>query len=157
MILPGSVPLIERKSGDAQTCVDLFRRMGIVDQVVLQSFDWEFLRQVHELEPSLVLAALGPAAVLPGGKRPLGIVWKLNSRWLKQTEKTGARVVVWSEKVSRRAIQAAHERNLRVWVYTINKSRLANKLLQMGVDGIISDNPTLIWRAIALRQGLAVE
>ena len=128
--------------------------MGVVNNVVLQSFDWEFLRQVNSLEPSLVLGALGPAAVLPGGKRPLGIAWKLNDRWLKHAEKTGARVVVWSDKVSRRSIHAAHDRNLRVWVYTINKSRAANKLLRIGVDGIISDNPTLIWRAIALRPGM---
>ena len=41
---------------------------------------------------------------------------------------------------------------LKVWVYTINESELANRLLDGGVDGIITDNPALIWKTIALRQ-----
>jgi glycerophosphoryl diester phosphodiesterase len=45
----------------------------------------------------------------------------------------------------------AHQRGLKVWVYTINDPDLANRLLDMGVDGIITNNTSLIWRTIALR------
>jgi glycerophosphoryl diester phosphodiesterase len=40
---------------------------------------------------------------------------------------------------------------LRVWVYTINDPVIANDLLNLGVDGIITDNAAQIWRTIALR------
>jgi glycerophosphoryl diester phosphodiesterase len=151
LIRQGSVALIERKAGDPATCLRLLRDKGMINHVVLQAFDWEYLRQCHELEPTQALAALGPARILPGGKRYLGLSRKLTAGWLRQAEKTGAKVVVWSEKVTRRGIELAHARGLRVWVYTVNKPRLANRLLRMGVDGLISDNPAIIWRALALR------
>jgi glycerophosphoryl diester phosphodiesterase len=40
---------------------------------------------------------------------------------------------------------------VKVWVYTINDPAEANRLLDMGVDGIITNNTGLIWRTIALR------
>ena len=49
VIQNGSVTLIERKDGDAKTCVELLRKKGIADQVVVQAFDWDYLRDVHEL------------------------------------------------------------------------------------------------------------
>ena len=38
-----------------------------------------------------------------------------------------------------------------MWVYTINDSEAANKLLDMGVDGLITNNTGLLWRVVALR------
>jgi glycerophosphoryl diester phosphodiesterase len=35
---------------------------------------------------------------------------------------------------------------------TINNIQEATGLLDWGVDGIITDNPSLIWRAIALHK-----
>jgi glycerophosphoryl diester phosphodiesterase len=144
------VPLVERKSGDAVSCLRLLREKGLINHVVIQSFDWEYLRQLHEKEPHQLLAALGPAHILAGGKRPLGIVRRLNHAWLKQAQKSGAKIVVWSPKVSKQSIHLAHAKGLKVWVYTINNARLAKRLLRAGVDGIITDNPSLIWKVMAL-------
>jgi glycerophosphoryl diester phosphodiesterase len=38
---------------------------------------------------------------------------------------------------------------LEVWVYTINDLEEAQALLRAGVDGIITNNPSLIWKAVA--------
>jgi len=65
--------------------------------------------------------------------------------------KTGAQVVVCSNRVSAEAVRLAHQRGLKVWVYTINDPELANRLLDMGVDRLITDNTSLIWRTTALR------
>jgi hypothetical protein len=43
-----------------------------------------------------------------------------------------------------------------VWVYTINDADLTNRLLGMGVDGIITNNTSLIWKSIALRSSAAM-
>jgi glycerophosphoryl diester phosphodiesterase len=40
---------------------------------------------------------------------------------------------------------------LKVWVYTINDPDAANRLLDMGVDGIITNNTSLIWKTLAVR------
>ena len=58
--------------------------------------------------------------------------------------------MVWSPKVSKRAIRLAHAKGLKVWVYTVNQARLAKRLLRAGVDGLITDNPALIWKVMAL-------
>lgn len=144
LICRNSVALIEHKAGSAADCLKLLREKRLINRVVVQSFDWEFLRLLHEREPRQVLAALGPPAVLSHGKKPWGISRKLNAAWLHQMQKTGARVAVWNRQVSRRAVQLAHERKWKVWVYTINETRLARRLRQAGVDGIITNNPRLI-------------
>jgi len=150
-IQKGSVTLIERKGGDPATCISLLRGKDLINKVVVQSFDWQYLRAFHEQEPDQVLGALGPASLLSDGKKPAGLPNALNAKWLDELQKTGAKVAVWSDKVSKESVQLEHQRGLRVWVYTINDSAKANKLLDMGVDGIITNNTSLIWKAIAMR------
>lgn len=48
-------------------------------------------------------------------------------------------------------MKAAHERGLKVWVYTINDVATAQQLLAVGVDGIITDNPAILWKALATK------
>jgi glycerophosphoryl diester phosphodiesterase len=147
----GSVTLIERKAGPAADCIKLLREKNLLNRAVVQAFDWEYLRQYHEGEPAQVLGALGPPKVLSDGKKPLGLAKELNVQWLDDLQKAGAKVAVWDQHVSKEAVQLAHQRGLRVWVYTINDPALANKLLDMGVDGLITNNTSLIWRTLALR------
>ena len=150
-IQQGGVTLIERKAGDAAACIKLLNEKDLINRVVVQSFDWEYLRDFHEQEGGQVLGALGPAHVLPGGKKPSSMPKDLNVAWLDELQKTGASVAVWNQQVSKESVQLAHDRGLKVWVYTINDPALANKLLDMGVDGIITNNTSLIWKTIALR------
>jgi glycerophosphoryl diester phosphodiesterase len=148
----GSVTLIERKEGDPAACVKLLRDKKLINQVIVQAFDWEYLKNFHELEPKQVLGALGPPKVLPDGKHPDAKMSKeMNAHWLDLLEKTGAKAVVWDNRVSKRFVEEAHKRGLKVWVYTINDPAAANKLLDMGVDGLITNNTGLMWRAVALR------
>jgi len=152
-IQEGSVTLIERKEGTPDACIKLLHNKGLINKVVVQSFDWDYLREFHEQEPEQVLGALGLPTLLPDGKKPSGRSKELSAAWLDDLQKTGAKVAVWNRQVSRETIQAAHERGLKVWVYTINDSSLANRLLDMGVDGLITNNISLIYRTLALRTG----
>jgi glycerophosphoryl diester phosphodiesterase len=145
------VTLIERKAGDAATCVELLKSKNLVNALIVQAFDWEYLTDFHKLEPKQVLGALGPPST-KGGRKLSDEEKKLNPAWIDEAQATGARAVVWSRAVSKEAIDYAHGKGLKVWVYTINEPELANRLLDAGIDGIISDNPALIWRTIALRE-----
>jgi glycerophosphoryl diester phosphodiesterase len=150
-IQAGGVTLIERKAGPPADCIKLLRDKDLINRLIVQSFDWDYLKEFHQQEPAQVLGALGPPATLPDGKKPAGIPKELGAKWLDELEKTGAKVAVWSDKVSKEAVQLAHQRGLKVWVYTINDPALANKLLDMGVDGLITNNTSLIWKTVALR------
>ena len=66
----GSVTLIERKGGDPAACISLLRGKDLINKVVVQSFDWQYLRAFHEQQPDQVLGALGPASLLADGKKP---------------------------------------------------------------------------------------
>ena len=147
-----SVPLIERKGGNATAYASFLRENNLVNNVIVQSFDWEFLRMLHEEEPRLVLGALGPARLLAGGRKPFGISRKLNAAWLTQVHNTGARIVVWTRKVSKGSMRLAHERGLKVWVYTINEVKLARRLVGAGVDGVITNDPTLMRKALLTKR-----
>ncbi len=144
LIQSAGVTLIEHKAGDAESCVNLLRQRNLLNKVIVQSFDWAFLRAFHELEPEQVLGALGPAHRLANGKRPLGIARKLNRAWLGQAEKTGAKIIVWTRQVPKSIVRLAHERGFKVWVYTVNEARLARDLLRIGINGLITNNPRLI-------------
>jgi glycerophosphoryl diester phosphodiesterase len=153
-IQKGSVTLIERKAGDPASCIKLLNEKKLLNKVVVQAFDWDFLRSYHQLAPEQVLGALGPPTLLTDGKKPTGMAKELSAAWLDELQKSGARVAVWSQHVSKEAVELAHQRGLRVWVYTINDPELANRLLDMGVDGIITNNTSLIWRTMALRNAM---
>jgi glycerophosphoryl diester phosphodiesterase len=138
------IALIEHKAGAAEDCLKLLREKHLINRVVVQSFDWEFLRRVHECEPRQALGALGPPSRLADGAKPLRISRRLGRAWLLQAQKAGVKVVVWNWRVSKRAIQFAHEHGLKVWAYTINRPRPARRLIRAGIDGLITNKPSLV-------------
>ncbi len=139
IIQAGGVTLIERKAGDAETLVRRLRERGWLDRVVAQSFDWDFVRAAHQLAPELALGALGPPSQR-GGRRLSDDEKVLSPAFIGEVAALGARVVVWNRQVSAATVAHAHERGLRVWVYTINDPAEAAALVRLGVDGIITDN-----------------
>lgn len=132
-IQQGSVTLIERKGGDAATCINLLREKQLLDHVVVQSFDWRYVSDCHRLAPDLVLAALGSK--------------ELTAEKLDEIERTGSRIVGWDHKeIGREQIEAIHRRGLRAWVYTVNDPERAKELIEAGIDGIITDFPGKIMQ-----------
>ncbi|MBI2513950.1 MAG: hypothetical protein HYV96_18420 [Opitutae bacterium] len=150
LITPHAVTLVERKAGDARTCVELLRHRGWINRVVVQSFDWDYLRDFHALAPEQVLAALGPVA--PAKGQPFTDAEKaLSPQQLDRLAAAGASVAAWSrDHVTHDSVREAHARGLKVWVYTVNDVATARQMLDLGVDGIISNHPPLIWKALAL-------
>jgi len=50
--------------------------------------------------------------------------------------------------VTKRFVEAAHARNLKVHVWTVNETDSMKKFMQMGVDGIMTDYPQRLLEAI---------
>jgi len=50
----------------------------------------------------------------------------------------------WNKQASKASVDLAHQRGLKVWIYTVNDTGLAAQLLDAGVDGIITNEIRLI-------------
>lgn len=133
VIQRGSITLIERKAGDAATCVQLLREKNLLEHVVVQSFDWTYLAECHRLAPDLILGALGSK--------------DLSDERLDEIQRSGARVVGWNHQdLQRSQIEAVQRRGMKIWAYTVNDVQRARQLIDDGIDGIITDYPAKIMQ-----------
>jgi glycerophosphoryl diester phosphodiesterase len=133
VIQAGSTTLIEHKSGDAKTCIELLKRKELLDQVVVQSFDWKFVAECRALDQHVALAALGNK--------------ELTTEKLDAIAKTGARVVGWDQKeIGPAQIELIHARGWKAWVYTVDDPARAKELIAAGIDGLITNVPAALLR-----------
>ena len=135
-IQAGSVTLIERKGGDAATVVKLLGEKQLIDQVVVQAFDWDYLTECHRLAPELALGALGSKS--------------LGAKQIAEIKATGAAAVGWKHSdINRAAVERVHAAGLKLWVYTVNEPADMKRLITLGVDGLITDKPELAREVVA--------
>jgi glycerophosphoryl diester phosphodiesterase len=128
VIQAGSVTLIERKAGDAKTLVRLLEDNRLLDKVVVQAFDWEFVAECRRLAPQLALGTLS-------GK-------PASADQLRGAAKTGADLIVWNhEKIGPEQINQIHSLGKKAWVYTVDDPDRAKALIAAGIDGIITNKP----------------
>lgn len=136
LIQSGSVTLIERKHGPAKPLVEMLAEKKLTDSVVVQAFDWDYLKDVAKLEPKIVIGALGSKELGPAQIEQVAAI-------------DGLDFVGWSYKdVTPAAVEALHAKNLKVFTYTVNDVEAAKQLVAMGVDGIITDDPKSVAAAI---------
>jgi glycerophosphoryl diester phosphodiesterase len=128
VIQPRSVTLIERKAGDAPALVKLLQEQKLLEQVVVQAFDFEFVAACRQLSPTLALGALcGKTA---------------NMEQIKAAADTGADLIVWNhEKLGREQVDQIHQLGKKAWVYTVDDPARARLLISWGIDGIITNKP----------------
>ncbi len=132
-IQAGSTTLIERKAGDAATLVTLLAREKLTDQVVVQAFDWEFVKECRRLAPTMTLCTLS-------GKIA-------NNEQIEAAAATGADVIVWNhEKLRHEQIDLIHKLGKKAWVYTIDDQERAVSFIAAGIDGVITNKPATMIR-----------
>jgi len=132
-IQAGSTTLIERKAGDAATLVKLLEREKLTEQVVVQAFDWEFVKECHRLAPTMTLCTLSGKAA--------------SDEQLRAAAETGADVIVWNhEKLPYEQIDLIHRLGKKAWVYTIDDPERAAGFIAAGIDGVITNKPATMMR-----------
>ena len=107
--------------------------LGIKDRVNLQSFDFNILRAIREVDKNISTAALVDNIK--------GI--KANIELLGYTpENYSPYYMLLNEE----AIKEAHAMGMKVVPWTVNDPEVMKRLKDLGVDGIITDYPNLIPR-----------
>ena len=147
----GGITLAEHKIGSAEQCAAVLKKLDCVNDLVVQSFNWNFLADMQKVLPEQITVALGPLNTRDGVKVPKEKL-ALDKEWVDSMLKLNVKGAAWDSRVTKEGIEYAHEKGLKVFVYTIDNMQKAQELLDMGVDAIITNNPALIWKAIALKK-----
>jgi glycerophosphoryl diester phosphodiesterase len=142
--------------------LDLLQREKFADRVVIQSFDWRTLLLLQKQAPGIPTVYLtqqtGPDAnVSAAAPSPwtAGFDPRSHGGSVPRTIKA-ASGNIWSPyhgDVDARSISEAHQLGLPVIVWTVNQPDDMARLIDLGVDGIISDRPDLL-RAEAAKKGI---
>ncbi len=144
--------------------LDLVRAEKFSDRVMVQSFDWRTLQLAQKLAPNIPTVYL----TVQSGKSPTvspdkatgwtaGFDPAAYGHSIPRTIKD-AGGAIWSPHfgdVTPALIAESHALGLKVVVWTVNKPADMARLIELGVDGIISDHPDLL-RQVAADKGVAL-
>ncbi|MCM3565217.1 glycerophosphodiester phosphodiesterase [Hydrogenophaga intermedia] len=140
--------------------VGVIQANGMAARSTLQSFDWSVLKAAQRLAPNMALSFL--TVQRPRFNNLDSGVWSAGAR-LADFQDAPAMVAaaggrVWSPNhldLSQRAIERAREEGLRVIPWTVNEIPDMARLIDWGVDGLITDYPDRL-REVMQRRGMAL-
>ena len=123
--------------------LDVINDMNVFDRVCIASFSSKRLQKVRSLYPDLCIS-MGPNEVFKT------LVASLN---LFKGEIPGDCLQIpmsyyGIKIVSKRFVDFVHSRGLKIMIWTINDIETFKYLIDLGVDGIITDKPKLLFQTI---------
>lgn len=135
------------------------REQGMAERMMVQSFDWRTLQVVQAEAPEIRTVYLSsPRTLRPEGPERV-------SPWLAgfDPERHGGSVPravhaaggrIWAPNqgyLTADMLAEAHALGLRVIPWTVNDPATMRRLVDMGVDGLISDRPDLVQTVLGRR------
>ncbi len=141
---PGARVNIDAKS-DAVVdgLVSVIRRTGALPRVCLGSFSDRRLRRLRSALGAAACTSAGPAEIAGflAARRPVG-AWQALQVPIRQ-----GRVTI----VTERFVERAHHHGRHVHVWTVDDPGEMDRLLDLGVDGIMTDRPTVLRERLEAR------
>ncbi|MFC7328320.1 glycerophosphodiester phosphodiesterase family protein [Marinactinospora rubrisoli] len=155
-----------------QVVRDEIRRAGMLRRVTIQSFDWGALMRMREVEPRLPIVALDNGDFLqtgrPGaspwlggididdfGGDPVAAVDSFGADGYSPVHGTPQDGAVadpdYRPYVTAELVDRAHDRGITVIPWTVDDAATMHKLMDDGVDGIITNRPDVLRDVMAER------
>ncbi len=159
-------PLAPEEAADAETfarvVVDAIREAGLEARTTVQSFDWRTLRAVRRLAPEIATAHLSSArpgfdtvgATDPAGRSPWTDGARLAEHGSVPRMVRAAGGTVWSPNardLDAASVAEARALGLAVVPWTVNDAAQMRRLIDWGVDGLITDRPDVLHDVLVER------
>ena len=98
------------------------------DNFVVSSFDREIIRKFHELCPHV----------------KTGVIFEEPIDYITIVQKVYAHYAIIDYKfITQKLINDAHAKGIIMWAYTVNDKHIMKKLMNVKIDGIITDFPNI--------------
>ncbi|MPZ79418.1 MAG: glycerophosphodiester phosphodiesterase [Actinophytocola sp.] len=151
--LPDALLNIDVKAESAiQPLVDTLRRTNALHRVCVASFSEARLEKVRRFGGEKLLTAMGTRAIArlwASGRLPQWVQRRRGHQRIAQVPVRHGRLTV----VDRRLVAAARRRCIEVHVWTIDEPTQMNELIDLGVDGLMTDRPAVL-RDVLRERGL---
>jgi glycerophosphoryl diester phosphodiesterase len=142
----------------AKALLDVIKKHHLENRVMIQSFDWRTLLEVRRLDKNITLSALTseqpqwPDGLMREVGRPGCSPWMagfdiddFKGDYVQACHAIHADIISpYFVEVTPEIVQEAHTLGMKVVPWTVNRKEEMEKLIDMGVDGIISDRPDLL-------------
>ncbi len=103
-------------------------------QIVFMSFDPKILNILNEKAPEFRLVYLHEGIGITSSKMLTHLNFKPYS------------LGIYSKFISKKTVIKAHEKNIKIFAWTVNKEKEFNRLVETKLDGIITDFPNIFER-----------
>jgi glycerophosphoryl diester phosphodiesterase len=143
-----------KSSAAIDPLIQAIRRTGAIDRVCVASFSERRRAAVRRALGPRLATSVGPARVgawrlggsLPLAGTPVARLALRGAAAVQVPERAGP-----VEVVTRGSIEAAHAAGVQVHVWTVNEPAEMHRLLDLGVDGLITDRADLVPAVLAAR------
>lgn len=142
----------------ARAVVAEIRKHGMAKRMMVQSFDWRTLQVIQKEAPEIrTMYLTSPRTLKPEGDKPSPWLAGFSPEALGSVPKAVAAAggKIWAPNqtfLTPALLAEAKSLGIVVIPWTVNKPDMMEKLIDMGVDGIISDRPDLVKEALAKRK-----
>ena len=140
--------------GRERELVEALREHGLLERALACTSNVATLRNLRRLEPQLARSRTYPRGrIYLGGHRTFihatgPVQWAMRLalplRVGKLVDEVGASALTLNHRVVTRAtVERCHERGVAVFAWTVNMAEVAHRLDELGVDGVITDDPRI--------------
>ena len=121
-----------KESGFEGQAIDLIKTQADIRNVMISGLHTDMLNEVHDLQPDI----------------QLGFIYNRTQDEESRHNSPIDYVIPQFRLASRQLINDVHDEDLQVYAWTVNQESEMRRLVMLGVDGIITDEPGLLARVL---------
>jgi glycerophosphoryl diester phosphodiesterase len=126
--------------GMAELIVDMLKRNNLIDTTIISSFDFSELLKVKALNSRIKIGYLIPSEITRVN---------LFKRYMRKALKNDFYAIhPHYNSLTPEIMNEAHDNGLKINVWTVDEEKIIRKLIELGVDGIITDDLNLLNKII---------